>query len=188
MRPADAIQLQPRLREQNIIPASRHRTESIVHAPVPQINVPSPRVVVYESKAQAMIAILRLAAAGEEFRVTNSPAGPTISVAAACQIKIDPENELTHLVIQEGGSSSEFYLQAFDELDHAFDCREKCTSESAYRTSPVISVPTVFADLVLELDLQEAIFNIADCRDQVEHVEAEEDEESVPVPGEAPGL
>ena len=49
------------------------------------------------------------------------------------------------LYVQEGGSSTEIYLHAFDLEDHAIAGR-KSSAEAAYRTSEIIKAPASLVD------------------------------------------
>lgn len=49
------------------------------------------------------------------------------------------------LYVQEGGSSTELYLHAFDTKAQAIAGRESC-AEAAYRTSEIIKAPASLVD------------------------------------------
>lgn len=55
------------------------------------------------------------------------------------------QHEMVHLVVQEGGSSTEIYFAQFATADEAQAHRDSC-AEAAYRTSPVIPVPRSLAE------------------------------------------
>jgi len=51
-----------------------------------------------------------------------------------------------YVLVQEGGSSHELYVHAWDSREDAEQDRINCTRDGAYRTSPVIEVPRDLAD------------------------------------------
>lgn len=61
------------------------------------------------------------------------------------------------IVVQEGGSSSEYYIHAHDTLNEANKDRKGC-AEASYRTSKPIEVPTALAKVLLENDPAESAF------------------------------
>ncbi|WP_175145536.1 hypothetical protein, partial [Paraburkholderia phenoliruptrix] len=63
--------------------------------------------------------------------LASRPAGSPAAAPGATRI---------HVLIQEGGSSTELYLHAWDTAEEASDDRIACARDGAYRTSDVVEV------------------------------------------------
>lgn len=66
-----------------------------------------------------------------------------------------------YVLVQEGGSSSELYLHAWETGEDAEQDRVNCARNGAYRTSPVIEVPAALADQEGFYDIVEEILRAA---------------------------
>lgn len=66
---------------------------------------------------------------------------------------LEAGQEDVFLVIQEGGTSQELYLSAYDTLDNAKEFRSSCAG-AAYRTTPPIKFPLKAFDVP---EVQEAL-------------------------------
>lgn len=62
----------------------------------------------------------------------------TIHSVADAAKAASPSQGTAWLLVQEGGSSSELYVHAWDTQEEAEDDRVNCARDGAYRTSPVI--------------------------------------------------
>ncbi len=90
-----------------------------------------------------------------EFRFKAEDGNLTAALAAVGADSDQPEGrfmqvpapwlQLTWVIVQEGGSSSERYLHFYDSEDDAAQNRESC-AEAAYRTSAPFSMPRLLAD------------------------------------------
>ncbi|TXH16597.1 MAG: hypothetical protein E6R03_05215 [Hyphomicrobiaceae bacterium] len=67
-----------------------------------------------------------------------------------------------YIVIQQGGSSSELYLHAFDTLSEVRQYRKSCDN-AAYETSEPVEVPLRLLDDKEFVDIAEAIVDA--CRE-----------------------
>ena len=56
-----------------------------------------------------------------------------------------------YIVIQEGGSSTELYANAFDSAEEARNFREACSHDGGYATTPPVEVPEAMANFVDEI-------------------------------------
>jgi len=66
------------------------------------------------------------------------------------------------VVIQEGGSSGELYLNTYNTVQDATDFRRSCAT-AAYRTSEPIEVPVSLADHPAFAEVAEAIVRAGVC-------------------------
>jgi hypothetical protein len=64
--------------------------------------------------------------------------------------------EPAYVMIQEGGSSTELYLHAWGSEGEAEDDRADCTTDGAYRTTEVVTVPAHLASHPAFYDVAEA--------------------------------
>lgn len=60
-------------------------------------------------------------------------------------------SKIVFIVIQEGGSSTELYANAFDSMEQARVFRESCADNGSYATTPPVEVPEKMADYVDEI-------------------------------------
>lgn len=81
------------------------------------------------------------------------------------------KGDIVFVVVQEGGTSSELYVQQFATADDAHDYRVDCWKNGAYRTSPVVEVPRTLAD---HPDFDEAVQELLKAVQEVDGVEEEE--------------
>lgn len=86
--------------------------------------------------------VLDRLAGGESFDKVAAETGITAKVAEATQREDGP----AYLVVQEGGSSMEIYVHSSPTEEEAEEFRVSC-ARGAYRTSPVIEVPSELAAL-----------------------------------------
>jgi hypothetical protein len=89
---------------------------------------------------QLMKQVLDRLAKGEHFTAVDEATNISSRVREAIQAQSRP----AFLVIQEGGSSAEFYVHAHDSFENAEDDRTDCARD-AYRTSPIVEVPGALA-------------------------------------------
>lgn len=68
--------------------------------------------------------------------LASRPAGSPAAAPGATRI---------HVLVQEGGSSTELYLHAWDTAEEAGDDRISCARDGAYRTSDVVEVDSSLA-------------------------------------------
>ena len=66
------------------------------------------------------------------------------------------------VVIQEGGSTGELYLNAYDTIEEAESFRRSC-AEAAYQTSEPLEVPVDLADHPEFNNIAEALIRAAVC-------------------------
>jgi hypothetical protein len=82
----------------------------------------------------------------------------------------EKQQESVFVVVQEGGSSTELYVQQFDSSDAAHDYRVDCWKNGAYRTSPIVEVPRTLAD---HPGFDDAVQELLKAVQEVEGVEEE---------------
>jgi|GEM_PF-5890821 len=82
-----------------------------------------------------------------------------------------------YLLIQEGGSSMELYVHAWDTYEEAKQDRIDCARDGAYATSEVIDVPASLAD---HPDFYEVVEDLLRMSHELECVEYDEDEDEEP--------
>jgi hypothetical protein len=78
---------------------------------------------------------------GDEVRIRLLVNGDALCPPAGYE-----KQAVVFFVVQEGGSSSELYIQSFNTRASAAKYQRSCWDEASYRTSPVISVPASLAD------------------------------------------
>lgn len=102
----------------------------------------------YANNELATAMAIKLGLSGRPFSFGKTPRGKyTITVAAEDEALIADKPKPTYCVVQEGGSSTEFYLHAHLTLREAEEDRVNCAEGGAYNTSPVIEIPAVTAAL-----------------------------------------
>lgn len=55
-------------------------------------------------------------------------------------------SDKVYLLVQEGGTSSELYVHAWDTLEDAEQDRIDCAADGAYRTSEIVEAPASLAN------------------------------------------
>ncbi|MEX3984320.1 hypothetical protein AB4Y45_35775 [Paraburkholderia sp. EG287A] len=85
---------------------------------------------------------------------------------------VEKPSQSVFVVIQEGGTSTELYVQQFDSQDSAHDYRVECWSSGAYRTSPIVEVPRSLADHPAFDDVVQELLKATQEFDGVEEEEA----------------
>lgn len=68
------------------------------------------------------------------------------SVEGLVADKVDAATPPVHVLIQEGGSSTELYVHAHDTLEAAEADRVSCARDGAYLTSDIVQVPASLAN------------------------------------------
>ncbi len=84
-------------------------------------------------------------------------------LAVVATLLSTPESEQSHLVVQEGGSSSEFYVHEFDTEADAQNHRIECEVGCSYRTGEIVSVPRWLAQAPGFCDLAEQLIQSSAC-------------------------
>lgn len=83
-------------------------------------------------------------------------------------------SDKVYLLVQEGGTSSELYVHAWDTLEAAEQDRIDCAADGAYRTSEIVEAP---ASLVDHPDFYSVVEELLRASRDLECVEyAEEDD------------
>jgi hypothetical protein len=85
-----------------------------------------------------------------------------------------PMNDTVYLIVQEGGSSSELYVHAWDTRKDAEQDRIDCASDGAYRTSKVVEAP---ADLVNHPEFYSVVEDLLRASRDLECVDEWEDDD-----------
>lgn len=94
----------------------------------------------------------------------------TINTLEAQLNQIPPEGHVS-ILVQEGGSSGELYLHAWDTNEEAEQDRIDC-SNGAYRTSPILCVPVSLAD---HPAFVETVYSLLGLIADLDYVEVDEE-------------
>lgn len=125
----------------------------------------------------AFVALLWLAAAAGigDFQLTYGPSGTSGKRGKSSDEPVSPAVKASerpvYVLVQEGGSSSELYLHAWETREDAEQDRIDCARNGSYRTSAVIEVPGALARQASFYDVVEEILRAAV---HLEYVDTEE--------------
>ena len=87
-------------------------------------------------------------AASSSFKVDDDEGDSVeLTLTAAGEVLTPDTEDVVYVVVQEGGSSCELYIQTYSSRGAAEDFRVACRDEGSYRTSEdIIEVPASLAD------------------------------------------
>lgn len=122
-------------------------------APMSSSAAEPSRAVPTQGLLEQMRSVLDRLANGEDFNAVVEQTGITAKVTEA----LADQGKPCYVVIQEGGSSDELYVNAYDDQASADAFRVDCTSDGSYRTSPVIQAPRSLVDHPEFLDVAKSL-------------------------------